>query len=382
MKTVCARNMPFAEAAFSTLGKTAVREGRAITSADVRNADLLAIRSTTPVNADLLDGSRVRFVGTATIGTDHLDIPYLKRHNIEWCFSPGCNANSVSEYVIAALLCLAHRHGFTLRGKTLGVIGVGNVGSRVVAKGKALGMHVLQNDPPRERAEAPTDRFVNLQTLLAESDIITTHVPITHNGPDTTVHMANEAFFSRMQRGAIFINAARGTVVKTGALLKALDSGQLAHVVLDTWEEEPTVSAAALAAVDIGTPHIAGHSFEGKVAGTVMVYNAACRFLGKIPTWSPDALLPPPLVPTVSVDTSGRTNEAILWEVVKQVYDIEGDDQRLRKSTSDIAAHFDALRKHYPMRREFRFTTVTLKHAAPALLKLLTDLGFKASLTR
>jgi len=154
MKIVCATNMPYVLEAFGTLGEARVIEGRAIAAADVRDAELLALRSTTMVNRQLLEGSAVRFVGTATIGTDHMDIPWLEGHGIRWCYAPGCNANSVSEYVTTALLCLAARHGFTLAGKTIGVIGVGNVGSRVVTKAEALGLRVLQNDPPRERSEA------------------------------------------------------------------------------------------------------------------------------------------------------------------------------------------------------------------------------------
>ena len=184
MKTVCTLNMPYAEDAFSTLGETIALEGRSICAADVKDIDLLATRSTTNVNAQLLDGSKVRFVGTATIGTDHLDIDYLEKRGIHWCYSPGCNANSVSEYITTALLCLADRHRFRLRGKTMGIIGVGNVGRKVVEKAEALGMKVLQNDPPRQRAEPDNNSFCDLDTLLEESDIVTTHVPITKEGQD------------------------------------------------------------------------------------------------------------------------------------------------------------------------------------------------------
>jgi erythronate-4-phosphate dehydrogenase len=369
--------MPFVEEAFSTLGETVVLEGRSISHADVLDADLLAIRSTTKVNADLLDGTPVRFVGTATIGTDHLDINYLERNNISWCFSPGCNANSVSEYVTAALLCLANRHSFTLRGKTMGVIGVGNVGRRVVEKASALEMKVLQNDPPRERAEG-SGQFVALDQLLAESDIVTVHVPITKSGPDKTWHLADSDFFAKMKSGAIFINAARGAIVDSADLLSAIASGHLAHTVLDTWEGEPAFRADLLNVVDIGTPHIAGHSFEGKVAGTVMVYEAACRFLGRTPEWSPEALLPEPQVPTVTVDAGSKSDEALLWDVVRRVYDIEADDVRLRADSDNPAQHFDALRKNYPIRREFHFTSVRINNTSPQLQSAFEALGFSS----
>ncbi len=380
--------MPFALEAFSTLGEARILEGRDISAADVRDAGILALRSTTQVNRALLAGSQVRFVGTATIGTDHLDLAYFQEAGIHWCFAPGCNANSVSEYVTAALLTLGERHGITLDGKTIGVIGVGNVGSRVVKKARALGMRVLMNDPPRERIPNPESRiqneegnsFVSLDRILAESDIITVHVPLTKEGPDKTFHLADADFFGRARKGLIFLNAARGAVVDTPALLKAVDSGQVGHVVLDTWEGEPNYRADMLARVDIGTPHIAGHSFEGKVMGTVMVYREACRFLGVPATWSHEPLMPPALVPQVEVDAAGRTDEAVLREVVRKLYDIEADDRRLRDTavTDDVlrAKAFDRLRKDYPERREFQYTTVLLKQASSGLRAKFDGLGF------
>jgi erythronate-4-phosphate dehydrogenase len=306
MKTVCCANMPFAEDAFSTLGEVVLLDGRAIAAADVRDADLLAIRSTTKVNASLLEGSPVRFVGTATIGIDHLDTAYLDSHGIRWCYSPGCNANSVAEYLVSALLCLARRHGFALEGRTLGVIGVGNVGRRVVEKAHALGLRVLQNDPPRQRNEPDqAASFVDLATLLAESDIVTVHVPLTREGRDATWHMVDTAFLGRMRDGAIFVNAARGPVMDTAALLAAMESGRVGHAVIDTWEGEPGFHPALLARADIGTPHIAGYSFEGKVGGTVMVYEEACRFLDVAPAWTVERHMPPPPVPQLRIEGAG-----------------------------------------------------------------------------
>lgn len=394
MKILCATNMPFVLEAFSTLGEARVMEGRDISPADVRDAGILALRSTTKVNRALLEGSRVRFVGTATIGTDHLDLDYFKEAGIRWCFAPGCNANSVSEYIIAALLTLGERHGITLEGKTIGVIGVGNVGSRVVKKARALGMRVLMNDPPREREEAgipnPESRiqndgtggpFVSLDRVLAEADIITCHVPLTKEGADKTWHLADGEFFRRARKGLIFLNAARGAVVDTPALLKAMDAGQVSHVVLDTWEGEPKYRTDVLARVDIGTPHIAGHSFEGKVMGTVMVYREACRFLGVPATWSHEPLMPPPQVPVLEVEAAGRSDEAVLREAVKTLYDIEADDRRLRDTAvaDDTlrAKGFDRLRKDYPERREFQYTTVRVRGGSAALRAKLDGLGFR-----
>lgn len=386
MKIVCATNMPFALEAFSTLGETRILEGRTIKPADVRDVEILALRSTTQVNRALLEGSKVRFVGTATIGTDHLDIPYLERQGIRWCFAPGCNANSVSEYVTAALLTMGERHGLTWEGKTLGVVGVGNVGSRVARKGVALGMRVLKCDQPRARGESSAAEglepgpFVSLEQILAESDVITVHVPLTREGPDKTLHLADASFFDRARRGVVFLNAARGAVVDTPALLAALERGLVSHAVLDTWEGEPDYHTGLLQRVDLGTPHIAGHSFEGKVMGTVMVYREACSFLGVPATWSHEPLMPPPLVPEIRCEVAGRGDEAVLREVVRQVYDIEGDDQRFRATaTGDTAsrkAAFDRLRKDYPERREFRYTRVMAAGAGASLVRKLTGLGF------
>jgi erythronate-4-phosphate dehydrogenase len=390
-KIICATNMPFAGEAFSTLGSVRILEGRDISAADVREAEILALRSTTKVDRALLEGSQVRFVGTATIGTDHLDLDYFDQAGIRWCFAPGCNANSVSEYITAALLCLGQRQGITLEGLTIGVIGVGNVGSRVVRKARALGMRVLMNDPPRERAETgggaaavrpdfERGPFVPLDRILAEADVITVHVPLTKDGPDKTVHLADESFFRKARKGCLFLNAARGAIVDTGALLKALEAGWVSHVVLDTWEGEPRFRRDMQARVDIGTPHIAGHSFEGKVMGTVMVYREACRFLGIEPTWSHESLMPAPLVPEIRVEVKGRPDEAVLWEIVRRVYDIEADDRRLREAgvpdDQQRAKHFDRLRRDYPERREFQYTTIIAPDASPALRGKLGALGF------
>ena len=382
MKIVCDNNMPYAAEAFETLGKVTLREGRAITAADVRDAELLITRSTTKVTRDLLAGSRLRFYGSAVIGTDHIDIPYLEQAGIPWSAAPGCNAESVSNYLTAALLYLGGRHDFRLEGKTLGVIGVGNVGRKVYAKGRALGMRVLACDPPRQRnpADADAREFVTLDRILAESDAITCHVPLTREGADRTVHLLDRAAFARVRPGVILINAARGEVLETDALLEVLGN-RVAHAVIDTWEGEPNYRPDLLARADIVSPHIAGHSFEGKVNGTMMVYAKACRVLGVAPTFQPQ--LPPPPFPEWHGDAAGRADEDVLREVVLAVYDIMADDARLRASCGpDAAARakaFDRQRKEYPMRREFEATTVRVRHASEGLLKKLQGLGFRVA---
>ncbi len=381
MVIVCATNMPFAAEAFGTLGETSILEGRQITPDHIRNAEILAVRSTTRIDRHLLQRSRIRFVGTATIGTDHLDTAYLDAAGIRWCYAPGCNANSVSEYVTSALLCLAQRHGWRVADKTIGIIGVGNVGRLVARKATALGLRVLLNDPPRERAGDP-ENFQPLDRLLAEADILTFHVPLTESGPDATRYLADDRFFERTRSGLVLINASRGAVVRTESLLAALRTGQVAQAVIDTWENEPRFSRTLLDHVDLGTPHIAGHSFEGKVEGTMRVYREACRFLGTEPSWDPEPHLPPPSVPVLDLSANtGIGEQKLLWQAVQAVYDIETDDRRFRErcrgTEKEHAAGFDELRRNYPQRREFRFTRLILPPdtANPTIAKLY-ELGF------
>jgi erythronate-4-phosphate dehydrogenase len=309
MRIVADANIPCVEEAFEAFGEVVVLPGRAITAEAVREAEVLLVRSVTPVNESLLAGSRVRFVATATIGTDHVDSGYLARRGIGFASAAGCNANAVAEYVVAALLELAQRHRYRLRDRTLGVIGVGNVGSRVVRYARALGMRVLRNDPP-----------LGLLEPALQADIVTLHVPLDA----TTRHMLGWENL----RGFTLINTARGAVVDNAALLKALDANRIAAAVLDVWENEPQVMPELLDVVDLGTPHIAGYSWDGKINGTRMIYEACCRYFGWPASWRP--VLPAPPVPQVrQVVGPGEDDEDVLREVIRQVYDIRADDARL-----------------------------------------------------
>jgi len=379
MKIVCDKNMPYAAEAFGTLGEVVLKDGRQIGAEDVRDAEVLVTRSTTKVNGALLDGSAVRFYGSGVIGTDHIDIPYLEARGIVWTGAPGCNAESVANYVTAALLWLGGRHGITLEGKTLGVIGVGHVGRRVCAHARAMGLRVLANDPPRQRnaADSEAQAFVTLERILDESDIITCHVPLTRGGPDATFHLLSAAQFSRMRPGVIFINAARGPVIDTDAFLAVLGT-RVGHAVIDCWEGEPVYRADLLARAELSTPHIAGHSYEGKVNGTAIVYRRACAVLGQPPSFP--FTLPPPPMPEWRTDAEGRRDEDVLRELVLAVYDIEADSRRLKVScVSDDGARanaFDAQRGKYPMRREFSSVRVSVANASETLLDKMTGLGF------
>jgi erythronate-4-phosphate dehydrogenase len=357
-------NIPFAREAFGTLGEVRLTHGRQIAHADLADVDLLVVRSITRVDASLVAGTPVRFVGTATSGFDHVDAADLERLGIAFHAALGCNANAVAEYMAAAWLTLAKLRGGTLAGRRVGVVGVGHVGSLVARMARALGMEPVLNDPPKAR-ESGSAVYRPLHDLL-DCDVVTCHTPLTFDGPDPTYRLIGEAFFDRLKPEAWFCNAGRGEVVHEAALHRALDEKCLDAVVLDVWDREPEIDGRLLARVDIGTPHIAGYSLEGKLNGTAMVYRAACAFLGVQPTWSPVSAVPPrgpglPLPGFAEGDTAlaglDRTGVAALATRVAAVYPILRDDEALRKtvgmSPADRGRAFDLLRKTYPVRREF-----------------------------
>lgn len=355
-------NIPLVKNAFGALGAVRSIPGRSITSADVQGADVLLVRSVTRVDAALLEGSAVQFVGSATIGTDHIDRAYLREQGTAFAHAPASNADSVADYVIAALLRLAVRRGTTLRGKTVGIVGCGNIGSRLARRLPALGLDVLANDPPLARAaeDAGTSHdFVPLDAVLERADIITLHVPLTREGPHATRRLFDESMLRRMQPGAWLLNTARGPVVDNTALRRVMNDGHLGAAVLDVWENEPTPDPDLLRRADIATPHIAGYAYDGKVRGTMMLYEALCDHLGVSATWSPEAALKPedghPLVATPS-DPALPEPEAI-DHVVRSMYEIMADDARLRATLDappgERGAAFSHLRKSYPRRREF-----------------------------
>ena len=376
MRILADENIPYVREAFSSLGDVTTAAGRDLGAELVRDAEFLLVRSITKVNAALLEGSFVRFVATATIGEDHIDKDYLAERGIAFASAPGSNANSVGQYITAALLELAERLGLDLGRMTLGIVGVGNVGSNVLAKATALGMTCVLNDPPLER-QTGDHKYRPIDEILT-CDIVTLHVPLTASGPDPTNHLADDAFIRRMKPGAILINTSRGAVADGAALQRALDDGHLRACVLDVWEGEPDVDVGLLDRVFIGTPHIAGYSFDGKVNGTRMVYEAACRFLNVEPAWDPAPLLPPPECPGLEVD--GTAPNAVRV-AVRAVYDIMQDDAAMRRLSSVSRAErpglFDRLRKEYPRRREFFNTLATVTPANADLQDQLEGVGFR-----
>ncbi|MBN1516528.1 4-phosphoerythronate dehydrogenase PdxB [Candidatus Sumerlaeota bacterium] len=379
MKIICDENIPYGCEAFERLGDVRMMPGRAIDSAALRDAELLIVRSITRVNDALLDGTAVRFVATATIGMDHLDIDCLRHRGIEWTSAPGCNADSVMNYIASALLEWATAQNRTLDGQTLAVIGCGNVGSRVARLGEALGMRVLRNDPPLAREQDGV--YIPLDDALAQADIVTLHVPLTRTGQDPTFQLANDSFFERLKHGALFINSSRGKVGSDEAILRALEAGRISGAILDVWETEPLVRPELHDAAFLATPHIAGYSLEGKFNGTRMCFEAAARFLGVEAQW--DLQLPPANPECFELDCAAFTETEALRTAAQQIYAIREDDRRMREaltSCNDEAqrpAAFDQLRKTYPVRREYSAARIELKNPTRSLEGKLRALGFQ-----
>ena len=379
MKIIADANIPFVKECFSSIGEITVIGGREMTPWNVADADILLVRSITSVGVDLLAGSKVRFVGTATIGFDHIDIGFLDSNNIGFASAPGSNANSAAEYVIAGLLDIAQKYALDLEGRSIGIIGVGNVGSRVAKKCAAIGMDVFLNDPPLERQTGDA-KYLPLEKLYG-CDFITFHTPLTFEGSDKTHHLADENFFKSLKHRCVFINASRGGVVDSSALKADIRSGRLRAVVLDVWENEPDIDIELLKMVDLGTPHIAGYALDGKIAGMIMIYKAACEYFAVEPKYDLKDFLPEPAVPELKVNPNIANDQDALLSSVQKIYRIDKDDTRLRrmldKPAENRGEHFDSLRKNYPVRREFQNTRVIVKDTNSTLAKKLIGIGFK-----
>ncbi len=378
-------NIPCVREVFAAAGEVRTCAGREMTRDVVAGAEMLLVRSVTKVNEALLEGSRVKFVATATIGLDHIDVEYLRRRGIAFAAAPGSNARSVAEYVAAALLVLQDR-GFIkpdgrLEGATLGIVGVGDVGSRVDEVARALGMKTLLNDPPRARRQGP-EGFVSLDELCSRADVVTFHVPLEREGPDATHHIISEALMRKLKAGAVVVNTSRGAVHNTEALRAAKRSGALGALVLDVWENEPAIDSRAVRLADLATPHVAGYSYDGKVAGTRMIYEAACRFLGLARAF-PEGVPPrPSAAAQAGEELVVKLDSPDVLGAVRASYDVEADDARLREvvrneSAEERAAGFDRLRREYPRRREFANWRVVLAGAASPARSTLERLGFK-----
>ncbi len=361
-------HIPYLKGVAEQIGEVAYLPGNQFTREAIRDKDALIIRTVTHFGEEILSGSSVKLICSATIGYDHIDTVYCDTHGIAWRTAPGCNANSVEQYVTASLLCLAEKHQFKLKDKTIGIVGVGNVGSKVAAACRKLEMKVLLNDPPRAEKEGNEDgHFVDIETIRRESDMITFHTPLTKTGRHATWHLADESFLHALTRKPFIMNAARGAITDNQALKKALRAGIISGVVIDCWENEPDMDKELLALADIATPHIAGYSADGKWTATKMSLENLIDFfgLGVIPKFSE---IPPPLLPVI--DLRKVEPETQLAHAVWHTYHPMTETVALKSSPEK----FHWFRANYPLRREYPAYRVI--HASPSVENELRQLGF------
>ena len=358
---------------FSTLGETCLLNGREISPSDLEGVDLLFIRSITKVDSSLLSKSRIKFIATATSGIDHVNQEDLKHRGISFYSAGGCNAKAVVEYIFAALSYLALIKGLSLVGKKLGIIGVGHVGGLLRKQAEQLGYSLLLCDPPlQQRPGGEELTLLPLKELLAQADIISIHVPLNSHPESPTLGMGDDDFFRQMVPGAILLNTSRGEVIDEAALKK--HRSKLAAVVLDVWNNEPNISLETLKMVDIATPHIAGHTLEAKLKGTEMVYQAACEFLGRKPTWDRKNVLN--TKPKTDLRMAQRDS---VNKLIQKAYPILKDHQYTKDGLTlpEKKMPFDRLRKNYIPRREFTaFNVLTEYPLSWKLEKDLQTLGF------
>lgn len=384
MRILVDANVPGAEACFGPLGELVRMPGREIDAASLRDIDVLVIRSITHLDTATLDaaraqGSRLRFVGTCTIGTDHVDQAALAQHGIDFASAPGCNAEAVVDYVLGSLLTLAERQGWQLAERRVGIVGVGNVGSRLLARLAAMGIDCLACDPPRARREGG-EGFSDLETLIEECDVLCMHTPLVREGPHATHHLLDAVRIAELAPGTLVLNAGRGDCVDGQALRQRLAGPGDIDAILDVWEGEPGIDPALRDLAQIATPHIAGHSLDGKLRGTHQVYAALCRHLGLPTRLGLDELLPRPPLPRMTLN-GGVAPEEALRLCLRAVYDVRRDhDSLLRESRRlGMAKGFDACRGNYPLRRELATLEVALNEQARELAPFLEAAGFRVT---
>jgi len=374
MKIVADRNIPFIQEAFSWMGDVVTIPGRNIDRSAVSDADALFVRSVTPVTADLLSGSLVKFVATATIGIEHIDLAYLEKKGIGFAYAPGSNANSVAEYAIAAILLMARKLGRKPEEMTVGIIGVGNIGSLLHIYLSALGVPCLLNDPPKKRlAISGGEIYMPLEVVLETSDIVTLHVPLENQGPDSTFHMVDDSFLQHMKKGAVLINSCRGKTMVDESLKKYHE--KLGGLVLDVWNNEPTIDPAICSLADLATPHIAGYSYDGKINGAAMIYRAACAFFNRPGQWDYNKIL---AERGATLDCTASADPVV--DAITKTVPIERDSAMLKSiitmTPEKRGNYFDSLRTTYPKRLECAHFSVVADKNKPRESLMLRKLGF------
>ena len=376
MLIVADENIPLLDAFFQGFGEIRRVPGRSIDRATVEQADVLLVRSVTNVNRALLEGTKVRFVGTCTIGTDHLDLDYFQQAGIQWSSAPGCNARGVVDYVLGSLQTLAEIEGADLNQRTYGVVGAGEVGGRLVKVLKGLGWNVLVCDPPRQIAE--DGDYVSLAQIIEQCDVISLHTPLIKSGNGSTWHLFDRQRLEQLKHGTWLINASRGPVVDNAALREVLLDREDLQAVLDVWEGEPEVDVDLADLCVLATPHIAGYSLDGRQRGTAQIYQAFCAYLGQEPVIQLNDLLPAPWLAEVHLNAATDPAWA-LATLCRSVYDPRRDDADFRRSlvgtVEEQRKAFDLLRKGYPARREIDALKVRINGESAALSAMVSALG-------
>ena len=371
---VADENMPAVETLFSSFGEVRRVAGRSLEPSQLADADTLLVRSITQVNTHLLsEAQQLEFVGSATIGMDHMDSDYLAERSIPFSNAAGCNADSVVDYAIAAVYEYAEQRALDPLSLSYGVVGAGNVGSRLVSRLNALGVNVVVSDPPRAQRESS---FIDtpLAQLMAESDVVCCHLPLTLSGEHATHHLIDSALLHTLKPASLLLNAGRGPTIDGEALIQFAQQRTDVTCVMDVWEKEPAVDRGLAERVLIGTPHIAGYSLEGKLRGTYMLYERYCDVLGLPVASTFDSLFKAYPTPVLEL-----TRQTTVQQVIQSVYSIMDDHQRFMDSLTPMNSQpkaFDQLRKSYPIRREF--SSLQLSGQTTESMKAeLAALGFK-----
>ena len=371
IKIVADFNIPFLKGALEDYASIVYLPAREIGPRQVRDADALIVRTRTRCNEQLLRGSAVKYIATATIGFDHIDDDYCRANGISWSSASGCNSGSVMQYMASALACLTTRSRKKFEDLSIGIVGVGNVGKKVEKLARLLGMKVLLNDPPRARAEG-SGSFADLDDLLEDSDIVTMHVPLNREGKDGTIHLAGKEFFLKIRRGGWFINTSRGEVMNTGALIGSLH-GHLAGAVIDVWENEPEIDRELLHLADLATPHIAGYSLDGKANGASQSVRAISRFFGLgAGDWYPGNI-PEPADGLVRIGKDHGGMDKLARRLFMHSYNIETDSTRLKAAPGK----FEQFRDNYPPRREFGAYILAFNDPDDPCKERLHEAGFR-----
>lgn len=369
MKIIADRDIPFLQGVAEHYGEVEYIAGIDFSNTRVQDADVLIIRTVARMDEAMLKDTNVKLICSATAGFDHIDTAYCEANGITWRNAPGCNADSVAQYIVSSLLILSAKYEFDLKNKTIGIIGVGHVGKKVTSVCEILGMNILLNDPPRRRMEADNESLVLIDEIKEKADIISFHTPLIKEGMDKTFHMGDERFFNSLERKPFIINAARGGVIDTNAIKIALKTKKIAGAVIDCWENEPYIDLEYMGMVDIATPHIAGYSADGKANATRMALEALAEFYG-LDKGPIKVIIPPPPTHRI-IDLDNFSSEQRVFEAILQSYNPMTDSEKLINSPDS----FRQLRNSYPLRREY--PAYMIVNADDDERRLLNKLDFK-----